>query len=380
MPSYLTPGVYVEETPAGARPIQAVSMSTTAFFGAAPNADAAPRTPTAVSSFSEYVRVFGKLGRAGGTLSNAIAGFFENRGSGCFVINLGSSAGSIGSDDMRLIDDIDGIGLVVAPGYTDAASYEALIGDCERRADRFAILDAPLDIEPIERLTRNRGDGDGLRPRTSERGYAAVYAPWIVTTDAATPDRVVQPPSGHVAGLYCRTDAARGVHKAPTNAPLVGALALTRAISSADQELLNPCGVNCIREFTDGIRVWGARTLADAQSEWRYVPVRRLSTLIAKSIEQGTRWAVFEPNDATLWKSIRRDVGAFLHSLWVGGALIAAKAEQAYFVKCDAETTTQADIDSGRVVFLVGFAPVYPAEFVILRFCQSADASTVEAA
>ncbi len=317
-------------------------------------------------------------------LATAVAGFFANGGSSCYVVNLGMSGDALNPADMLLIDAIDRISLVAAPGYTDPASYEALIGDCERRGDRFAILDTPAKIDPLERFDREARIGDdgrtgGLRPRRSERGLGAVYTPWIVTHDALSGARTTQPPSGHVAGLYARSDAMRGVHKAPANMPVRGALDLTRQISDTEQEVLNPLGVNCIRSFPgEGIMVWGARTLADSASEYRYVPVRRLVTMISQSIERGTRWVVFEPNDAPLWKSLRRDIGAFLHFLWREGALAGATPEEAFFAECDAETTTQADIDGGRVVAVFGVAPLRPAEFVILRLVQSSAESTVE--
>ena len=381
MPEYLSPGVYVEEIPGGARPISAVGTSTAAFFGRAPKSDAAPRTPTLVTGWSEFGRLFiPELERheRPSPFATAVAGFFLNGGRKAYVVDIGE-AETLTGDDLALIEAIEGISLVAAPGFTDIESHEALLADCERRKDRFAVLDTDESIEPLTDLTRSRQDG-GARPRTSDRGIAALYTPWITVVDALTGERVDVPPSGHVCGLYATTDGTRGVHKAPANAPLRGALGVARRISAREQELLNPAGVNCIRVFESGIRVWGARTLADASSDFRYVPVRRLVTMISQSIERGTRWVVFEPNDLTLWKSIRRDVGNFLNGLWRDGALAGAAPEQAYFVKCDAETTTQTDIDEGRVVALIGIAPVKPAEFVIIRIGQSVGQSAVEVA
>jgi phage tail sheath protein FI len=386
MPRYVGPGIYVEDVPSGARPITAVGTSTAAFLGQAPAPEAAPRLPTAIASFAEFVRHFAgdAASAAGGSLlANAVAGFFANGGSLCHVVNLGSAEAPVAPDDLLLLDAIDGISLVAAPGYSDPASHEALIGYCERRGDRFAILDTPAAIDPLERFQRQSLSGEasgtgGLRPRRSERGLAAVYTPWIVIRDALSGAPARQPPSGHVAGLYARTDAERGVHRAPANAVLAGALDLTRSISAAEQERLNPLGINCIRAFPDGIKVWGARTLAGSGSEWRYVPVRRLATMIERSVELGTRWVVFEPNDKTLWQALRRDIAAFLHTLWRDGALAGSKPDDAYFVRCDATTMTQNDIAAGRVVALIGIAPTRPAEFVILRLGQSTAASTVD--
>jgi uncharacterized protein len=386
VPRFLEPGVYIEEVPGGARPITPVGTSTAAFFGRAPDPQAALRVPTMITGFTAFQRIFATDGAAAGggsVLAHAVAGFFANGGSSCYVVNLASTEGPLAPDDLLLLDPIDGISLVAAPGMSDPASYDVLIGDCERRGDRFAILDTPAAIDPLERFERQARPGDapgtgGLRPRSSERGLAAVYTPWIVIRDALGGAPTTQPPSGHVAGLYARIDAERGVHKAPANAALAGALSLTRSISRAEQERLNPLGINCIRSFDDGIKVWGARTLAESASEWRYVPIRRLVTMIARSIEIGTRWVVFEPNDEPLWKALRRHIGAFLHTLWRDGALAGSKPEEAYFVKCDTSTMTRDDIDNGRVVALIGIAPLRPAEFVVLRLGQSTAESRVD--
>ena len=209
---------------------------------------------------------------------------------------------------------------------------------------------------------------------TSDNGFASLYFPWLVVRDPFSPkDLVNVPPSGHIAGIYARTDATRGVHKAPANETVRGALDLTYNVTREEQGGLNSAGVNCIRKFaTQGIRVWGARTLADSSSEWRYLNVRRLFNQIEESIANGTRWVVFEPNDLSLWKSIERDVGAFLTLQWRQGALMGATPEEAFFVSCNAETNPPEVIDAGMVVTMVGIAPVKPAEFVIFRIGQGA--------
>jgi hypothetical protein len=177
-------------------------------------------------------------------------------------------------------------------------------------------------------------------------------------------------PSGHIAGIWARTDATRGVHKAPANEIVRGALNVTYRLTRAEQGMLNQEGINCIRLFgREGIRVWGARTLAD-DPEWRYLNVRRLFNMIKESIARSTRWIVFEPNDPTLWKSIRRDAAAFLTILWRDGALMGQTPEEAFFVKCDAETNPPEIIDAGMVVTLIGIAPVKPAEFIVFRISQ----------
>jgi phage tail sheath protein FI len=193
------------------------------------------------------------------------------------------------------------------------------------------------------------------------------------------PNLVDVPPSGHIAGIYARTDATRGVHKAPANESIRGALNVTYRFTGEEQGELNPLGVNCIRFFArEGIRVWGARTLAAEASEWRYVNVRRLFNMIEESIAQSTRWVVFEPNDMSLWKAIRRDVSAFLMNLWRDGALMGTTPDEAFFVKCDEETNPPEVIDAGRVITVIGLAPVKPAEFVIFRIGQHAAGVDVE--
>jgi phage tail sheath protein FI len=392
--SYRAPGVYIEETPSGARPIEAVGTSTAAFVGVAPKADAALNEPTSIGNWSDFLKKFSTPESQATDLAQAVYGFFLNGGSQCYVVNVGKSEAGpnpiIGDARERrgldVLKAVDEVAIVAAPGYTDAVSWSALLDHCENMKDRVAILDAPKDVSNFDDLLRvstgktsktksleTTGEGDGKKPRQSDRGYGAYYFPWIEVADAWDPRKtVIVPPSGHIAGIYARTDATRGVHKAPANETVRGALDVVHRVTHQDQEKLNPEGVNCIRFFSnEGIRVWGARTLAAGASEWRYVNVRRLFNMIEESIAKSTRWVVFEPNDIALWKSIRRDVSAFLKLIWRQGALAGASPEEAFFVKCDEETNPQEEIDAGRVIILIGIAPVKPAEFVIFRIGQS---------
>jgi phage tail sheath protein FI len=205
--------------------------------------------------------------------------------------------------------------------------------------------------------------------------YAALYYPWIKVADPTgeTDGRMV-PPSGHLAGIWARNDSERGVHKAPANEIVRGALGLEVQLTRNEQDTLNPVGVNCIRAFPGrGIRVWGARTLSSDPS-WRYLNVRRLFNYVEKSIDNGTQWVVFEPNDMDLWGRVRRNVGAFLTRLWADGALFGASADEAFFVKCDAELNTEDVRDAGQLIVEIGIAPVKPAEFVIFRISQYSSA------
>ncbi len=404
MPSYLSPGVYVEEVDAGPRPIEAVGTSTAGFVGTAPNPDARVDEAVAINNWSQFLREFVRDGDKGTDLANAVYGFFLNGGSRCYVVNTkadGAIAGKgRGLDALAAIDEI---AIIAAPGRTDTGSQNALLDAAESLKDRVAILDAPARVDDVEVLTRASdggappaaaGEGDaapagrakgpkpGLRPRDSDGGYGACYFPWLRGRDAIDPDQLVSiPPSGHMAGIYARTDSERGVHKAPANVTIRGAQGLTQMLTRAEQDVLNPVGVNCIRFFTrEGVRVWGARTLAPSASNWRYLNVRRLFNMIEESIAINTRWVVFEPNAGPLWKDIQRDVGAFLTLLWRQGALAGARPEDAFFVKCDAETNPPEVVDAGQVVVVIGIAPVKPAEFVIFRIGQTAVGSTVETA
>jgi hypothetical protein len=231
----------------------------------------------------------------------------------------------------------------------------------------MAVLDAPpgMNVQQIKEWRSNVAMYDSA--------FAAFYYPWIqVANPAATngDTEIFIPPSGHMAGIWARTDETRGVWKAPANEVVRGVLDVELNMTKAEQGMLNPIGVNCIRPFgTRGIRIWGARTLS-SNTDWTYINVRRLFNMIETTIMNGTQYAVFEPNDKTLWEGLKRTVGSFLRGLWRDGALFGATAEQAFFVKCDEETNPPDSIDQGRVIVEVGIAPVKPAEFVIFRISQ----------
>jgi phage tail sheath protein FI len=247
-----------------------------------------------------------------------------------------------------------------------------MIAHCENAGDRLAILDAPADMIPQ----------DILEWRQNTAGYdskfATLYYPWLEVMDPLTNQPLMVPPSGHVAGVWSRTDSTRGVHKAPANEVISGITSLGFQVTNAEQGELNRTGINCIRAFPGrGIRIWGARTLS-SDPEWRYLNVRRLFNYISESIMEGTQWAVFEPNDQRLWTQLRIAASNFLTRTWRQGALFGATPEQAFFVKCDSETNPPDVIESGHVVVEIGIAPVKPAEFVVFRISQyNAGAGTV---
>ncbi|TQM83931.1 hypothetical protein FHX81_6365 [Saccharothrix saharensis] len=497
MPTYLSPGVYVEEVEAGARPIEGVGTAVAAFVGFA--ARGPFNTPTLVSNWAQYTQVFGDF-VPDCHLAQSVYGYFLNGGTNCYVVRIGGerakgnghlpaggaqaslggyrvTARELGAGEITVevadpagenqpddrfallvkqdgkvvethqvstkrtkdnvvtvvqeksklitveetspnavakpdkgsvtlaepagsapvprkiaaddyvgdvsdrtgfggLEAIDEITMVAVPDLMSsyqrgAISLEsvkavqlAMIAHCELMGDRIAVLDTPPDLNP-QQVKDWRLNGAGYDSK-----YAALYYPWIKIFDPATDDHSFIPPSGHMAGVWARTDATRGVHKAPANEVVRGAVALQTQLTKAEQELLNPIGVNCVRAFPGrGIRVWGARTLS-SDAAWRYLNVRRLFNYLEESILDGTQWVVFEPNDDALWARIRRTISAFLVTEWRKGALFGLTPDEAFYVKCDRETNPAESIDLGQVICEVGIAPVKPAEFVVFRLAQ----------
>jgi phage tail sheath protein FI len=263
----------------------------------------------------------------------------------------------------------DIISIVACPGRTSPVLQQALIDHCESMRYRFAVLDGPRP--PDDSLA----DTQSLRQQYDTK-YAALYHPWLLIpppfpVSAAQADHYPIPPSGHVLGVYARTDIERGVHKAPANELVRGIIGLQRRLNKGEHDILNPypVNINVIRDFRSdsrGIRIYGGRVIT-SDPDWKYVNVRRLLIFIEASINRGLQFAVFEPNAEPLWARLRRSISNFLTLVWRNGGLEGTRVEEAYFVKCDRTTMTQTDIDSGRLICLVGVAPVKPAEFVIVR-------------
>ncbi|GAA2493669.1 phage tail sheath subtilisin-like domain-containing protein [Winogradskya humida] len=286
---------------------------------------------------------------------------------------LGDSAERTGFGGLEAIDEIS---MVAVPdlmaayerGAIDLDGVKAvqlgMIAHCEQMGDRMALLDPPPGLN-VKQVRQWRQETAGY-----DTPYGAVYYPWLKVFDPAGGQQRIVPPSGHLAGIWARNDSERGVHKAPANEVVRGAVDLELQLTRNEQDLLNPVGVNCIRAFAGrGIRVWGARTVA-SDPAWRYLNVRRYFNYVEESILIGTQWVVFEPNDEALWARIRRNISAFLVNEWRAGALFGSRPEDAFYVKCDAETNTPESVDAGRVVCEVGIAPVKPAEFVVFRLAQ----------
>jgi uncharacterized protein len=402
---YSSPGVYVEEVASGSAPIAGVGTSTAGFIGVVASsttttstADATAEGTTSGSkknakttagtssgaslgassaassdlaavgevklctNFTEFKKFFGDFSETDANQSNlahAVYGFFSNGGTRCYVVQVDSVTKAL-----ELFDAIDEIAIVAAPGVTDSTQLQAIAENCKTMGDRFAILDGLEDADLSSATLVST-----LKTFTSD--YAALYFPWIQVFDPATKAPKYVPPSGHMAGVYARVDTQRGVHKAPANEVVFGATGLKYSISKAKQDGLNPKGINCIRNLNGNIRIWGARTLGgEDNGEFQYINIRRLFNYLRESIDEGTQWTVFEPNSPELWARIRRNVTAFLTTVWRSGALFGSAPEQAFFVKCDEETNPPELRDLGQVVTVIGVATVKPAEFVIFRISQ----------
>ncbi|HEX8557458.1 MAG TPA: phage tail sheath subtilisin-like domain-containing protein [Pyrinomonadaceae bacterium] len=376
------PGVYRQEV--FLKPEARLPTGVPAFVGVA-DAGASDPAPAGVAVALHRREDFALRFKsaAGSFLAEAVAGFFANGGARCYVVRVappgdreaalrGAFAALNTLEDLDLVAVPDAMTLYGAGAAPEVAAVERVqreaLKHCAARGDRFALLD-PLPGRTTQTVLEQRRR---LTLSLAEPVGGALYYPWLRTSEG----RLV-PPSGHVAGVYARTDAQAGVHKAPANAELSGVLDLETDVGAAAQEWLNREGVNCLRAFRGrGVRVWGARTLS-RDPAWRYVNVRRLALTLRRRIEAAMTWASFEPNVPSLWVRVQRELSGHLLQLWRAGALRGATPEQAFFVKCDAETNPPAERDAGRVVCEVGVAAEAPAEFIVLRIVRHADATTV---
>jgi len=280
-----------------------------------------------------------------------------------------SAADFIGADNgagrrtgIQSFLDNDNVSIMAVPGVTDPNVQLVLTAHCENLGSRFAVLDIPRDAKKLDDIIAHRDIFDS--------NYAALYHPWLQVFDPLDKKNIAIPPSGTILGIYARSDTTRGVHKAPANETVRACVGLDCQFNKGEQDILNPKGVNLIRSFPGmGIRVWGARTVS-SNSSWKYVNVRRLFIFIEESIKANTNWAVFEPNDEVLWVRVRRTIEVFLTGMWRDGSLAGSTPEEAFFVDIGRSTMSQDDIDNGRLICVIGVAPVKPAEFVIFRISQ----------
>ncbi len=394
MTDHASPGVYTEEM---GQPfsIQGLSTSTAGFVGPTHTGPLTlPADP--ISSLSDFENTYGgsqPMQFEGAApmpnfMWHAARAFFENGGTRLYVSRVFSPGTSPDSDGVRPTADdyagtlnpatnsksglmafegVDEISIIAAPGASfgyqgnsaDATSVpQLLIGHAERMRYRIAVLDSAESQSP-DAVQAFRAQFDSSR--------AALYYPWVTIDDPVTSTKLNLPPSGFIAGIYARTDSTRGVFKAPANEVINLAIGLETLVDDAQQSELNPRGINTLRFFPGrGYLVWGARTVS-SDPEWKYLNVRRYLAYLEHSIESGTQWVAFEPNGETLWTNVRRAISNFLLNEWRTGGLMGSKSDQAFFVHCDRSTMTQSDIDEGRLVILIGVAPIRPAEFVIFR-------------
>ena len=372
------PGVYIEEIPSDVHTVTGVSTSVTAFVGF--TVSGSVDTPVHIFSFAEYEQTFGGLA-ADAPMSYAVKHFFQNGGTEAYVVRVAAGTGGLSGNieaktGIYALENVDIFNLLVMPDASAGAGMTDVLTDaiayCVRRR-AFMIMDAPEDVSTFQQAST--WISSSASPLRSQN--AAIYFPRLRAPDPMM-NNVVRtfPSAGALAGLFARTDSKRGVWKAPAgmSAVIIGATGVSLTLTDAENTSLVSQGLNCLRNFpVVGTVSWGARTARGADSfadEYKYVPVRRLALFLEESVYRGTQWVVFETNDEPLWSQIRLNVGAFLHRLFAQGAFQGTTPKDAYFVKCDKETTTQNDIDLGRVNIVVGFAPLKPAEFVIIHVQQ----------
>ncbi|HUD66511.1 MAG TPA: phage tail sheath subtilisin-like domain-containing protein [Candidatus Sulfotelmatobacter sp.] len=349
MTERLAPGVYIEEVQFASSPIQGVSTSTVGFVAVT------GRGPVLgpLFSFLDFERV--ATPNLGANLPLAVRGFFENSGQQCFISQI---AATDPLETGLVALDARAISIICCPDDpTIQNSAAVMAAHCEQRKDRICILQSAQPIVPV-----------AAHQPPVHSTYATYYYPWITVMSLDGSSTVTIPPSGHVAGVYAQTDSARGVWSAPANVQLVGVAALSQDLTASESDALNSRGVDVIRTFpAQGIRVWGSRTTTNQDSDYKYVSVRRFMIFLEQSIAKGLQWAVFETNGPRLWAVIRSSIENFLRSVWKQGALQGLTQQEAFFVRCDLTTMTQNDLDNGRLVCIVGVAPVAPAEFVIMQ-------------
>lgn len=381
---YVTPGVYTEDV--FQTPIAELQTGVPAFLGYASRADKiAANMPQLLTRWSQFEEYFGPP-RPDSYLSAAVQGFFENEGQLCYVVRLDDNAAdaiqalNAGLQTLAILNTID---LVCAPDIMRPrpanpkpdsdevhVMQAAVMEHCDSLGDRFAILD-PEPSANVDEVVRQQSKLTGTN--------GALYFPWI---QVQVPRRVGSdanfiPPCGHVAGVYARTDQRIGVHKAPANDNLEGVLDLAINLTNADQARLNPSSINCLRAFPGrGIRVWGARTLS-ADPNWTYINVRRLFLTAGRWVERNMASTVFEPSDARLWARVTRELSAYFNRLYQHGALKGHTAQEAFYVKCDAETNPPEAREAGQLITEIGLAPARPTEFVVVRIIHGASGVTI---
>ena len=397
--SDLAPGVYINEVSSASQPISGVGTSTAGFIGARSDATSSNASDVSIpakliTNWSEFIKNFASDGENPLTdnnikvLANAIYGFFNNGGTRCWIAGVPKLDQDNVKKALISFQAIDEIAIVAVPLPFESSKtsseepsktsseqkpatkqgisleerkgiYEAVLDHCEKMGDRFAILDGFDGNISTQNLTADSIYGG------KQSNYGAIYFPYLKVDSGE-----FMPPSGHVAGIYSRVDSGRGIHKAPANEVIRGIKEVNSLVDKNKQADLNKNGINIIRKFNSDIKVWGARTAKKDEQEYKYINVRRTMLFLRESIDEGTQWAVFEPNNPALWQKIKRNVSDFLTTQWRAGALFGETVQEAFYVKCDAETNPPEEREQGRVKAIVGVALVKPAEFVIFNISQ----------
>ena len=356
MPEYKAPGVYSENIGPNPHTIVGASTTVAALVGFTTGG---PDTPTLLNSFADYISTFGTSTPQGGNMTQAVQGFFDSGGTQLYVspVNAGPTSPDRLLEPLEALDDIS---IVCCPDeHSIPGMAAALIAHCERLRYRIAILAAPQGI-----------DLENAPPAESQSAFAAYYAPWVLVPNPDGGADLTLHPGGHIAGAIVRNDLERGVSKAPANLPILGIAGLERQFTDAEQAAVSQRGVNLLRSFPGrGVLIWGARTTSPDPG-WKYINVRRYLIYLEQSIADGLRWVTFENNGPGLWSTVKQSVISFLQNEFVSGNLQGMTANQAYFVRCDANTMTQDDIGNGRLVCEVGVATLFPAEFIVFQIGQ----------
>lgn len=368
---YRTPGVYLEEE--FIAPSERLQTGVPVFLGLTEMTPDNPDDPKSLSliRWPEFEQKFGAP-VANSYLATAVRGFFENGGKLCYVMPIEGATQTMLNKALSKLESWDEIDLICAPDImTNSAEATALqqhvLEHCEKTSDRLALLDA-LPNTVIQQVLDQRQQLSGAS--------GALYYPWVRVPDV-TEAEILVPPCGHIAGICARSDRRIGVHKAPANEVVEGVLDLEFNLTHSQQAELNPNGINCLRVFPGrGIRVWGARTLSH-ETNWLYVNVRRLFLTAGRWIERNTPAVVFEPNDSRLWARIVRELTAYFNELYRQGALKGRTAQEAFYVKCDAETNSSEVRDLGMVVTEIGLAPGVPNEFVVVHIIHGANGTNI---